>query len=178
VSDDLILSADTVQRSTQSKISAVTTRRANADTRIDDNDDGDVTMSIDRDCGIDSPRDQCVDPSVNPDSVSDHQNDSGGENDDITSSSLINKAELIKEQRDDETLRRCWKLAERGRGSFLIDDGILYRREKILGQPFQQLVVPKGRRSHVLKVGYETYGGHMSVKKTKARISYTFFGLV
>ena len=92
---------------TQSKISAVTTRSANADTRIDDNDDGDVTMSSDRDCGIDRPLDQCVDPSVNPDSVSDHQNDSGGENDDITSSSLINKAELIKEQMDDETRRGC-----------------------------------------------------------------------
>ena len=93
--DDLILSADTVQRLTQSKISAVTTKSANADTRSDDNDDGDVTMSSDRDCGIDSPFDQCVDPSVNPESVSDHQNDSGGENDDITSSSLITKAELI-----------------------------------------------------------------------------------
>ena len=44
-----------------------------------------------------------------------------------------------------------------------------------MGQSFQQLVVPKGRRSHVLKVGHETYGGHVSVKKTKARISYTFF---
>ena len=87
VSDDLILSTDTVQRLTQSKISAVTTR------------------SRDRDCSLD----QCVDPSVNPDSVSDHPNDSGGENDDITSSSLINKAELIKEQRDDETLHGCWK---------------------------------------------------------------------
>ena len=86
---------DTVQRLTQSKISAVTTRSANADTRIDENDDGDVVMSGDRD----SPLDQCVDPSVNPDSVPDHQNDSGGENDDITSSSLIAKAELIKEQR-------------------------------------------------------------------------------
>ena len=124
-------------------------------------------MSSDRDCGINSPLDQCVNLGVNPDSVPDHQNDSGGENDDITSSSLINKAELIKEQRDDETLRECWKLAERGRGSFLIDDGVLYRSEKILGQPLQQLVVPKGRRSHVLKVGH--------VKKTKARISYTFF---
>ena len=47
-SDDLILSADTVQRLTQSKISAVTTRSANADTRIDDDDDDDVTMSSDR----------------------------------------------------------------------------------------------------------------------------------
>ena len=60
MSDDLILSADTVQRLTQSKISAVTTRSANADTRIDDNDDGDVTMSSDRDCGIDSPLDQSL----------------------------------------------------------------------------------------------------------------------
>ena len=101
-SDNLILSADTVQGLTQSKISAVTTRSANADTRIDD-DDGDVAMSSGGDC----PLDQCVGPSVNPDSVSNHQNDSGGENDDITSSSLINKAELIKEQRDDETLRGC-----------------------------------------------------------------------
>ena len=47
-SDDLILSADTVRRLTQSKISAVTTRSANADTHIDDNDDGDVTMSSDK----------------------------------------------------------------------------------------------------------------------------------
>ena len=92
----------------------MTTRSANANTRSDDDDD--VTMSSSRDCSLD----QCVDPSVNPDSVPDHQNDSGEENDDITSSSLINKAELIKEQRDDETLRGCWKLAERGRGNFLI----------------------------------------------------------
>ena len=74
----MILSADTVRRLTQSKISAVTTRSANADTRIDDDDDDDddddVTMSSDRD----RPLDQCVDPSVNPDSVSDHPNDSGG----------------------------------------------------------------------------------------------------
>ena len=55
---------------------------------------------------------------------------------------------------------------------------ILYRREKILGQSFQQLVVPKGRRSHVLKVGHETYRGHMSVKKTKAVYLTHFFGLV
>ena len=39
MSDDLILSADTVQRLTQSKNSAVTTRSTNANTRIDDNDD-------------------------------------------------------------------------------------------------------------------------------------------
>jgi len=105
MSDDLILSADTVQRLTQSKISAVTTRSANADTRIDDNDAGDVTISSDRDCGIGSPLDQCVDPSVNSDSIPDHQNDSGGENDDITNSTLITKAELIKEQRDDDVAR-------------------------------------------------------------------------
>ena len=97
----------------------MTTRSANANTRSDDDDD--VTMSSSRDCSLD----QCVDPSVNPDSVPDHQNDSGEENGDITSSSLINKAELIKEQRDDETLRGCWKLAERGRGNFLIDDGMM-----------------------------------------------------
>ena len=71
-SDNLILSADTVQRLTQSKISAVMRRSVNADTRMDDDDDddGDVAMSSGEDCSLD----QCVDPSVNPDSVSDHQN--------------------------------------------------------------------------------------------------------
>jgi len=52
---------------------------------------------------------------------------------------------------------------------------LLYHRVTILGQTFIQLVVPKSRRYHVLKMGHDTFGGHMSVKRTKARISYTLF---
>lgn len=31
------------------------------------------------------------------------------------------------------------------------------------------------RRKHVLELGYEVCGGHMGVKRTKARIEYTFY---
>jgi len=54
-------------------------------------------------------------------------------------------------------------------------DNSLYHRAKILGQPFLQLVVPFCRREHVLRMGHDTFGGHKSVKRTKARIYYTFY---
>jgi len=57
----------------------------------------------------------------------------------------------------------------------VVKDGLLYHRAKILGQSFLQLVGPSSRREHVLKMGHETYGGHMSVKRTKAGILYTFY---
>ena len=51
-----------------------------------------------------------------------------------------------KEQQSDATLHGCFKLAKPERGGFLIEDGLLYCKERILGQPFLQLVVPSGRR--------------------------------
>jgi len=56
-----------------------------------------------------------------------------------------------------------------------VKDGLLYHHAKILGQSFLQLVVPSSRREHVLKMCHETYGGHMTVKRTKAPILYTFY---
>jgi len=47
--------------------------------------------------------------------------------------------------------------------------------QRYLANLFLQLVVPSSRREHVLKMGHETYCGHMSVKRTKARILYTFY---
>ena len=52
-------------------------------------------------------------------------------------------------------------------------------RATISGQTFLQLVVPKSRRNHVLKMVHDTFGGHvhMSVKSrlTKTLISYAFY---
>jgi len=73
---------------------------------------------------------------------------------------------VIQEQRNDKSLTGCWKLAERGKGGFVVKDGILYHRAKILGQSFLQLVVPVSRREHVMKMGHGSFGGHMSVKRT------------
>jgi len=56
-----------------------------------------------------------------------------------------------------------------------VKDNLLYHRATILGQSFLQLVVPSSHRDYVLKMVHDTFGGHMSVKLTKARISYTFY---
>jgi len=93
-------------------------------------------------------------------------------------SSLASCCEVAQEQRNDMSLNSCFELAARNRAGFVLKDGLLYHRVKILGQSLLQLVVPSSRREHVLKMGHETYGGHMSVKRTKARILYTFFGVV
>jgi len=72
-------------------------------------------------------------------------------------------------------LTGCWKLADTGRDGFVVKDNLLYHRTKVLGQDVYQLVVPESRRAHVLKMGYDSFGGNMGFKRTKARISYTFY---
>ena len=92
------------------------------------------------------------------------------DNDDMTSSDVkgddfatSSDDSVANEQRADPTLKGCFKLAEGSRGGFVIKDELLYHRATILGQTFLQLVVPKSRRDHVLKMGHDTFGGHMSV---------------
>jgi len=89
-------------------------------------------------------------------------------------SSLASCSEIAQEKLNDKSLNGCFKLAARDRAGFVVNDSLLYHRAKILGQSFLQLVVPSSRREHVLKMGHETDGGHMSVKRTKARILHTF----
>ena len=48
------------------------------------------------------------------------------------------------------------------------------RQEKILGQNFTQLVVPKSKREQVLEFGHE-FAGHMSPKKCNQRIRLNFW---
>jgi len=55
------------------------------------------------------------------------------------------------------------------RPRFVVKDNLLYH---II---FFQLVVTTSRREHVMRMGHDTFGGHMSVKRTKARISYAFY---
>ena len=88
---------------------------------------------------------------------------------------LASSNQITQEQRHDKSLAACFKLAEHGAGGFVVKDNLLYHRAKILGQSFLQLVVPTSRRKHVMRMGHDTFGGHMSMKRTKARISYTFY---
>jgi hypothetical protein len=77
---------------------------------------------------------------------------------------------LRQEQLADESLAGCWALAKRNKGCYFIRDGLLFRCEKVFGQTFENLVVPKTRQSHVLKLAHDLCGGHMAMKKTRDRI--------
>ena len=53
-------------------------------------------------------------------------------------------------------------------------DGLLYHAEKILGQSFSQLCLPKTRRTQVLELAHDTFGGHLGEKRTRERIRLSF----
>jgi len=81
---------------------------------------------------------------------------------------------LIAEQKADDSLKSCWKLLQHNKGNFCLQDGILMRYEKILGQHYTQLVVPVNRREQVLKFGHD-FAAHMSPKKNLQRIRLNFW---
>jgi len=81
---------------------------------------------------------------------------------------------LIAEQQQDKSLNLCQALAQRGKAGYLFDIGVLYRHERILGQEYEQLCLPKTRRTQAMKRAHTVYGGHLGAKKTKARLKLLF----
>ena len=65
-------------------------------------------------------------------------------------------------------------MAERNKAGYYIRDGILYRKETILGHEVEQLCLPWSCRSQAIRLVHETYGGHITAKKTKARLKLSF----
>ncbi|GFX31036.1 retrovirus-related Pol polyprotein from transposon opus [Trichonephila clavipes] len=73
-------------------------------------------------------------------------------------------------------LALVWKHAKEGKGNYYEVDGYLFRRDKILGESIGQLVIPKCRRTEVLKLAHTSvFSSHMGPKKTLERIKYSFF---
>ncbi|GFX60194.1 retrovirus-related Pol polyprotein from transposon opus [Trichonephila clavipes] len=73
-------------------------------------------------------------------------------------------------------LALVWKYAKEGKGNYYEVDGYLFRRDKILGESIGQLVIPKCRRTEVLKLAHTSvFSSHMGPKKTLERIKYYFF---
>ncbi|GFW41288.1 retrovirus-related Pol polyprotein from transposon opus [Trichonephila clavipes] len=73
-------------------------------------------------------------------------------------------------------LALVWKYAKEGTGNYYEVDGYLFRRDKILGESIGQLVIPKCRRTEVLKLAHTSvFSSHMGPKKTLERIEYSFF---
>ncbi|GFT07568.1 retrovirus-related Pol polyprotein from transposon opus [Trichonephila clavipes] len=73
-------------------------------------------------------------------------------------------------------LALVWKYVKEGKGNYYEVDGYLFRRDKILGESIGQLVIPKCRRTEVLKLAHTSvFSSHMGPKKTLERIKYSFF---
>ncbi|GFU22218.1 CCHC-type domain-containing protein [Trichonephila clavipes] len=73
-------------------------------------------------------------------------------------------------------LALAWKYAKEGKGNYYEVDGYLFHRDKILGESIGQLVIPKCRRTEVLRLAHiSVFSIHMGPKKTLERIEYSFF---
>ncbi|GFV38535.1 hypothetical protein TNCV_2221141, partial [Trichonephila clavipes] len=80
------------------------------------------------------------------------------------------------EQNNCDSLEKVHAELKLNKGNFLLIDGLIYHRDKILNEPVMQLVLPRCRIDKVMKLAHESvFGGHMGVKKTKERIKYNFF---
>ncbi|GFX22489.1 retrovirus-related Pol polyprotein from transposon opus [Trichonephila clavipes] len=73
-------------------------------------------------------------------------------------------------------LALVWKHAKEGKGNYYEVDGYLFHRDKILGESIGQLVIPKCRRTEVLRLAHTSvFSSHMGPKKTLQRNKYSFF---
>jgi len=85
-------------------------------------------------------------------------------------------ASLGEEQQKCDTLKGIWAELKNGKGNFEEVDGLLFHKDKILGETVLQLVLPCTRREKVLMLAHKSvFGSHMGMKKTKERIRYNFF---
>ena len=125
----------------------------------------------DDDCDVGCAPDPVSDDSAGPTTITNDLLSQGS----TLEGSEASREQVAQEQREDETLKGCYKLAKENKGGFVLRDGLLYRKKVISGERIEQLVVPKSRRIHVLDIGHNKFGGHMAEKKTRDRIELTFF---
>ncbi|GFT96546.1 uncharacterized protein TNCV_5022111 [Trichonephila clavipes] len=80
------------------------------------------------------------------------------------------------EQEGCAELALVWKHAKEGKGNYYEVDGYLFHRDKILGESIGQQVIPKCRRTEVLRLVHTSvFSSHMGPKKTLERIKYSLF---
>ncbi|GFU93469.1 transposon Ty3-I Gag-Pol polyprotein [Trichonephila clavipes] len=86
------------------------------------------------------------------------------------------RSTFIKMQREDDTLKKLWSLAEKQKNSVKIHNGILVHSEYICGENIDQVVLPQCKREEVLKMAHDVpLGGHLGEQKTRQRIKYSFY---
>jgi len=70
------------------------------------------------------------------------------------STRTANTQQIIQEQHEDRSLANCWSLAKRDKAGYCVRNDILYQKEKILGQEFEQLCLPKTKRAEAIKLAH------------------------
>lgn len=98
---------------------------------------------------------------------------------------VAERAEMLKAQKEDETLSSLWELAKKGvvkksakdiLTSFVVRSGMLYRKGEDDGSIRHQFVVPKPYRETVLRIAHESImAGHMGIARTTERVWSEFF---
>lgn len=80
------------------------------------------------------------------------------------------------EQRGDQSLKKAYEDARKGKGGMFLSNKLLYHRDSIAGTRVDQLVLPRSKREEVLPLAHESlWGRHLGPKKTKARIKNSFY---
>jgi len=72
---------------------------------------------------------------------------------------------FLSEQVADESWKNAWTLAANGKGNFYVQDGLLYHRDKVLGQKVNQLCLPRSKIKDVCQLAHGIY--HLGIKRTK-----------
>ena len=165
-SEEMILTGEVVQFLRDSVTSVNVVTRTGSDTHHDppgdsvteDDDESPPPFDDDRDVGQ-------LDIQSLPSDMTDLSN---------SDSRKANAETLRQEQLADESLKGWWGLANKQKGNFVVQDGLLHHKEKILGQEFSQLCLPKDRRLQVLNLAHDTFGGHLGAKRTRDRIRLSF----
>lgn len=83
---------------------------------------------------------------------------------------------LEREQKECGTLESVRRELKQNKGNFILVDGLICHKDRLLGDPVVQLVLPEKRRKKVLALAHESvFGAHMGVRKTSERIRYSFY---
>ena len=175
LSNDLLLGSDVVDRlnrvwlSDQSQMPADISDVYDVDNSADISENRDVNTDV-----MNNDVSAVTSPVINDD---DDDDDTVLNPDDVTcdkSKNVADAEQLALEQQSDKSLALCFSLAKRGKGGYFSRDGILYRKDKILGHEVEQLCLPVTRRSQAIRLAHQTYGGHLASRKTKARLKLSF----
>ena len=139
--------------------------------------DSDVQSGSDVDIGASSPEQQATSDIPEVDDL-----DQTGVSNSVCDSDLASDggkvtADVFRaEQKTDESLQRCWVMADRGKGGFIVQDGLLYHQEKLdsIGEQCTQLCLPASHRKTVLELAHCTLGCHQAYRRTRDRIRVIF----